>query len=103
MKFGGEEWPTDKVIDEIKKQRKEYYPNSKCNISVEELEAGMEWFTYHECNCDNKKDNYEILLVSDMRIDWYKAYVKCCYCGAIFDPSQNRVILSGRSNEDWIY
>ena len=100
MKIGGKEWPTAKVIDEIKKQREVYYPNSKCNITVDELEAGMEWFTYHECNCDNKKDNFEILLVSDMRIDGYKAYVKCCHCGAIFDTSKKRVILEGRLNEN---
>lgn len=99
MKIGGKEWPTDELIDEIKKAHEEHYPNSKCNITIKDLEAGVEWFTHHGCK-DNKEGYFEILLVSDMRIDGYKAYVKCCSCGAIFDPSKKRVILSGRSNED---
>lgn len=62
-----------------------------------------DWMRNHKCSNnsdgDHEKSDFVILLVPGMFSNEYKPYVKCRCCGAIYDPSQDRVILGGRSNE----
>ena len=92
MKIGDKEWSDAEVT----------------NVVIKWMKTEEEWMKNHKCShnsegdssYNNKKDHFVILLVPNMWMNEYKPYVKCCRCGAIFDPLQNRVILSGRSNED---
>ena len=73
------------------------------NAVIKWIENEEDWMRKHKCSDssdgDHKKSDFVILLVPSMFTNEYKPYVKCRCCGAIYDPSQNRVILGDRTNE----
>lgn len=73
------------------------------NAVIKWMKNEEDFMRNHKCSdspdCDHKKSDFVILLVPGIFSNEYKPYVKCRCCGAIFDPSQDRVILGDRTNE----